>query len=218
MNTRTPMVSHRLLLALACAGALVAPTPAPAQQQPGVNVNPAAPTPSALPSSRTQRHLGAALLVTGVVAAWWAEQRRAGGGSEGASEIGDPRVEKVRREVEEKLRERKTDSNGDVTTTQKDGKGRVVERRKADKDGQDKDFDAFRYDGEVCVYEHHFEHLRGGGYKSRTIHRDKDGNVISDESLDFDKGGSHVGGTRTIKGSDGTSKTEIYDRETNEWK
>ena len=186
------------MTALVCAAIISLAAPVRAQQLPP----PGTPVPPTVSSSSTGNKIAAAVFLGGALAAWWA----------------DARVDKVVREMEEKLRKTHTDSNGDVTVTQKDGKGRVLEIIKNDKHGDEKDYEKRRWIGEICVYEEHRERQTDGGLVHHIIRRDKDGNVIDDERNVFDKDGRHVAGTHTTVDADGKSSTKTYDKDTNAWK
>ena len=196
MSTRIHPRTRRPGPALLCAAAIGLATAARSQQ------NPTPPVSTPHSSSIKAATIGTALLIGGALAAWWA----------------DARVDKVVGEIEDKFRDTHTASNGDVTTTQRDGNGKVLERNKVDKHGAEKSYDQYRWEGEVCVYEQHIEHKRDGRQVHHVIHRDKDGKVIDDETNEFDKDGRHIAGTHTTVDGDGKSTTKTYDKETNTWK
>ena len=196
MSTRIQPRTHRPWPALMCA-AVIAITPAARSQQ-----NPMPPVPSPHSSSSKATTLGAALLIGGALVAWWS----------------DKRVDKAVKDVEDMFRDAHTDSNGDVTTTQKNRDGKVLEREKVDKNGVEKDYDQYRWEGEVCVYEQHMERKRNGGHVHHVIFRNKAGKVIDDETNEFDKDGHHIAGTHTTVDGDGKSTTKTYDQDTNTWK
>jgi hypothetical protein len=168
-----------------------------AQQTPST---PAPPLPSRSHSSAAK--IGAALIVGGALAAWWA----------------DKRVDKAVQDAKDALRTTHTDSNGDTTTTQKDGAGRTLEKQKLDKHGVEKAYEDYRYEGDVCVFEQHLDHLHNGHIVHHVVHRRKDGSVISDETDEYDQGGSQIKGTRTTGNADGSTTTQTYDKDTNLWK
>ena len=197
MNTRHMPHPRTRLAALVCAATICVAAPARAQQNPPPNT----PVPPVASSSSTGSKIAAAVFIGGALAAWWA----------------DARVDKVVKEVEDKFRKTHTASNGDVTVTQTDGNGRVLEKTKTDKHGVEKDYEKRRWVGEVCVYEEHMERGRDGGLVHHIIRRDKDGNVIDDERNVFDKDGRHVAGTHTTVDADGKSSTKTYDKDTNTW-
>ena len=129
-------------------------------------------------------------------------------------------------QIEEELRKARrkvfpADSNGDVTTVEKDRDERVIEKQKVDKNGVEKAFDSYTYEGEVCVYEQHMDLIthgpNKGGHKHRVVRRHKDGSLKSDETDLYDEGGSQVGGTRTVVGADGQATTQTYDKDSNSW-
>jgi hypothetical protein len=135
----------------------------------------------------------------------------------------DPRTEHIEDALKKARRKvSPPDSNGDVTTVEKDRNDRVVEKQKVDKNGAEKAFDSYRFEGEACVFEQHIEvHERGpnkGGRTHRVVHRHKDGSPWSDETDEYDASGSQIGGTRTTVDADGKSTTETYDHDTNRWK
>lgn len=198
MTSRYTPCPRTSLAALVCATAISFAAPARAQQ----NVPPGTTIPPVASSSGTGHKIAAAVIIGGALAAWWA----------------DALVDKIVKEVEDKFRKTHTASNGDVTVTQTDGNGRVLEKTKTDKHGAVKDFEKRRWVGEVCVYEEHMEHGRDGGLVHHIIRRDKDGNVIDDERNVFDKDGRHVAGTHTTVDADGKSSTKTYDKDTNTWK
>ena len=209
---RTSKLALLTLLSLATAAtwgqqnAPTAPTaPAPATQTP-------TPSTSQPPGKNgtSASKAGLALFVTGAivvgVGAWW-----------------DRRTEQIEEELRKARRKvLPPDSNGDVTIVERDRNERVIEKQKVDKHGVEKAFDSYTYEGEVCVYEQHMERIthgpNRGGHKHRVVRRHKDGSLKSDETDEYDEGGSQVGGTRTVVGEDGQATTQTYDRDTNSWK
>lgn len=194
MNARHIPLPRMSMAALACAAAIGLVPAARAQQTPP----PVAPTQG---SSHSAGKVAAAIFIGGALAAWWA----------------DARVDKVVKEIEDKFRKTHTASNGDVTVTQTDGKGHLLEKTKTDRHGVEKDYEKRRWVDEVCVYEEHMERTSDGGFVHHVIRRDKDGKLIEDERDVFDKNGSHVGGTHTTVDADGKSSTKTYNKETNSW-
>ena len=209
---RTSKLALLTLLSLTTAAtwgqqnAPTAPTaPAPATQTP-------TPSTSQPPGKNgtSASKAGLALFVTGAivvgVGAWW-----------------DRRTEQIEEELRKARRKvLPPDSNGDVTIVERDRNERVIEKQKVDKNGVEKAFDSYTYEGEVCVYEQHMDLIthgpNRGGHKHRVVRRHKDGSLKSDETDEYDEGGSQVGGTRTVVGEDGQATTQTYDRDTNSWK
>jgi hypothetical protein len=189
------MKARQLTIAAAIAAAVAFACAAQAQQRPPL-------TPPASTSGSKANQVAAALFIGGALGAWWA----------------DARVDKAVKDVADKFRTTHTASNGDVTVTQKDADGHVLERTKTDKHGVEKDYEKRRWVGEVCVFEEHMQRQRDGGHVHHVIQRDKDGKLVGDERNVFDKDGRHVAGTRTRVDADGKSTTQTYDRDTNTWR